>query len=42
MKKTKAKPQVDGKKVVTDVVNPEEYSTETNLIYGKGYTEKGD
>lgn len=42
MKKTKAKPKADAKKVVTEISGPDDYSTETNLIYGKGYTEKWD
>ena len=42
MKKTQAKPKSGTKLTKTDRNSPEDYSTETHLIYGKGHSEKWD
>ena len=42
MKKTKAKPKVERMSRVTRMHSVNDYSTETHLIYGKGYTDKWD
>ncbi len=42
MKKTKAKPKVSGNPAASEKSDTNGYSTETNLIYGKGYSEKWD